>query len=393
MKKQIESSLHNAVSQLPHPSAEKIWSETAQKMNEHDYITRQSGASSAAGRRRSGSLARRLNTGLAALLLFVAVGLWSGQNLLVDTLVDIDVNPSFEITANKKERVLKVVALNADAEQVLAGRDFSGWDIEATVETLALSMADNNYFDGGAQAALLSVANKDEARRLDIEQRLANILLAVINMQGGGTVVMQELSGSVRSAAGSDYSAGKARVIEQLLAADATLSLEQLLSMSMAQLLALAERNGQTFSYIGLPLSYIGLPLEAYDDWDDDDDDGIDDDDLDDDELDDLWESVWGDDWDDIDDGGWHNDDDDDDNGYDDDGYGDDDNDDDNGYADNGNNNSNDDGGDDGYDDNGNNDDDNGYDDNSDDDNNGYDDNGNNDGDDDNDDDGDDDDD
>lgn len=62
----------------------------------------------------------------AIAVLLLAAGVWGGMyyanNVQVDSIISLDVNPSLEITTNKKDTVLEVKAVNADARAVLPAR-------------------------------------------------------------------------------------------------------------------------------------------------------------------------------------------------------------------------------------------------------------------------------
>ena len=99
---------------------------------------------------------------IAALLL--AAGVWGGiyyaNNVQVDSIISIDVNPSLEITTNKQDVVLEVKAVNTDAKAVLDGMELRGTNLQTAVNAIIGSMLKQGYLtDGGENEILVTVQN------------------------------------------------------------------------------------------------------------------------------------------------------------------------------------------------------------------------------------------
>ena len=65
----------------------------------------------------------------------------------MDSIVGLDVNPSVELSINRKERVLKADALNEDARTILQGMDLKGVELNVAVNAIVGSMVSNGYLD------------------------------------------------------------------------------------------------------------------------------------------------------------------------------------------------------------------------------------------------------
>ena len=155
MKRKIETSLHRAMDQLPQPDYWTVAEAPVQKMEVHDYVTRQD-VSVRPVRRRAPPLA------LAACALALAVGLYSYFRFFqIYSVVDLTVNPSFALALNRGDQVRNVTALNGDAEAILEGRSYRGWTLEATVENLLDGLAAQGYLTSADDAVDVAVNSKD----------------------------------------------------------------------------------------------------------------------------------------------------------------------------------------------------------------------------------------
>ena len=155
MKRKIETSLRRAMDQLPQPDYWTVAEAPVQKMEVHDYVTRQD-VSVRPVRRRALPLA------LAACALALAVGLYSYFRFFqIYSVVDLTVNPSFALALNREDQVRNVTALNGDAEAILEGRSYRGWTLEATVENLLDGLAAQGYLTSADDAVDVAVNSKD----------------------------------------------------------------------------------------------------------------------------------------------------------------------------------------------------------------------------------------
>lgn len=181
---------------------------------------------------------------IAALLL--AVGVWGGiyyaNNVQVDSIISLDVNPSLEITTNKQDTVLEVKAVNADAGAVLDGMELRGTNLQTAVNAIIGSMLKQGYLaDGGENEILVTVqnGNPDKVQELqsmiDTSLQNSSINVPVTN----GTV---ENNAEARVLADQyQISVGKASYILELTAADPTLNVSKLAGMSIQELTALKD--------------------------------------------------------------------------------------------------------------------------------------------------------
>ncbi len=194
---------------------------------------------------------RWLGIAAAACLLLVC-GLFGGNyysnNLVVDSIVDIDVNPGIEISTNRNDVVLNVTAVNSDAEKVLDGMNLKNTELKVAVNAIIGSMVKNGYLVNGESGILVTVQNKDEKRATHIRNLILsdihaslqdnNITASIVNQTVTDNADAKEL------AEAQGISFGKATLILNLCAKDAALSPDTLAKMSIREIAALVvEKN------------------------------------------------------------------------------------------------------------------------------------------------------
>ena len=280
MREPLEESLNRAIDQLPHPSLQELSRIPVPLMDAHDEMTRQHPP------RRPAAL--RLASCAAALLLLFGSGGWYLQTRAVASVIDLDVNPGFEITANRRSRVLEITPVGAEDWKNLPDIDFRNMPLEDAVASLVDGLCRAGYLREPESVLLLSVGGSNAAQ---IEQSLTERIGSVLEtQQSGASVVRQSLpeSSQLRSQArGYQVSEGRLHLVNQILSQEPAFSREKLLEMSVSELVSLAGRYG--FALDGMPESKTEeyspmLPDQssAGKDMGDDSDDDSDDDDPDD---------------------------------------------------------------------------------------------------------------
>lgn len=171
-------------------------------------------------------LYRRLRAaGLAAAACLCVAALGGGvagyQNRRVESVIGIDVNPSIELSVNRNGKVLKAVALNRDAEVILADMDLEYVDLDIAVNALIGSMVRNGYLTELDNAILVTVANDDSEKAsvlrqdvvIDIEASLEayQVEAVVYDQQAPEDDTVMELAEAY------DISYGKAYFLQELV--------------------------------------------------------------------------------------------------------------------------------------------------------------------------------
>lgn len=183
MKDKIETSLRRAAEQLPQPDFQAMADTPVQPLEVHDYVTRQEFLPP----RRRFPLAAAV---LAVCVLALCAGLWAYfQFFQVYSVVDLRVNPAFAIELDRRDQVKAVNPLSEDAQPILEGRSYRGWDLETTVEALLDDLWSGGYLDDGAQVDVaVNSKSADHGRDLreDVEEIIAE-KLAELSAGGGNT--------------------------------------------------------------------------------------------------------------------------------------------------------------------------------------------------------------
>lgn len=214
----------------------------------------------------------------AIAVLLVAAGVWGGMyytnNVHIDSVISLDVNPGIEITANKQNRVLEVRAVNQDANAVLDGMELKGTNLTTAVNAIIGSMLQKGYLaDNGENEILVTVQNGNPAKVKELKNMIDSALQS-------RSVDIPVISGTAESsdeakALADQYqiSMGKASYILELAAADPSLDVSALAGMSVKELNALknggatdpehTQQNGNTITSTSTPETSSTAPSAA----------------------------------------------------------------------------------------------------------------------------------
>lgn len=182
MKDKIETSLRRAAEQLPQPDFQAMADTPVQPLEVHDYVTRQEFLPP----RRRFPLAA---AALALCALVLCAGLWAYfQFFQVYSVVDLRVNPAFAIELDRRDQVKSVNALSEDAQPILEGRSYQGWDLETTVDALLDDLWAGGYLDDGAQVDV-AVNSKSTDHGRDLREEVEEIISEKLEeLSGGGAL-------------------------------------------------------------------------------------------------------------------------------------------------------------------------------------------------------------
>ena len=213
----------------------------------------------------------------AAAVLVLAVGIGGGYHIYaerrVDSLVELDVNPSLEMKLNRDDKVLEARALNDDAQQILDGMDLKGTDWNVAVNALIGSLVKHGYIDELSNSVLITVENDDPAKQDDLNRRLTEEISRLLSSRSvDGAILSQSLTAddTLRKLADDHHiSTGKAALIQEVIALHPTLTFEELAARSINELNLLkgdkAESTGIISTGTASDKAYIGTKkaLEA----------------------------------------------------------------------------------------------------------------------------------
>ena len=241
---QIKKSLNRAVDQLPQPSLQKIMDTPVVKMEQMDTATRQEPLKNSWFQKLcSPAQVRHVAAVCGCLLFFFAAGIggvYSYENILVDSIVDMDVNPSFELKINKKDRVLSFTPLNEDAAQAAEGHTYKDWNVEDAVKDLYRIMEEKEYLTDDRRTVLISVENKNPNRVSQLQGQLSDCIrkTAEESKKTVRIVTQEKKKDQALNQTAQNYhiSSGKLQFIRMMTAAYPDLDEETLSKMSMEEL-------------------------------------------------------------------------------------------------------------------------------------------------------------
>ena len=192
--------------------------------------------------------------GLAAACAAIVVGLGAliySLNAVTDSSISIDVNPSIEIITNKRDKVIKVNALNEDAEKVIGAMKLDDTGLDVTVNELVSAMVEYGYISADKRDILVTVENKNEEKAKSIRDRVDNdITEALIKLEIKPNLVSQTADRHKKNddiqkqADENGISYGKALMISKLREEYPVLADEKLETMSTHEILLLLDSLG-----------------------------------------------------------------------------------------------------------------------------------------------------
>lgn len=199
-------------------------------------------------------LKRRMHMiGTAAAACFCAVlvtgGVYAYQNKQVESVIGIDVNPSIELSVNRKDKILSAQALNTDAVEIIDGMDLKGVDLDIAVNAVIGSMVKHGYLQDLENAILVTVNNdsvsKAKALRSTVVEDIQDSLkenqveAVVYDQQAVETDEVKTLA----EQHGISY--GKAYFLEELISQSPELSMDDMDRLSTMTMEEIAKEIGK----------------------------------------------------------------------------------------------------------------------------------------------------
>lgn len=193
---------------------------------------------------------RRITASAAALALIIGLGAGFGvyrANRAVAATVSLDVNPSVELTVNRKDRILSVNANNEDGKTILGDMDLTGSNLEVAVNAIVGSMVRNGYLNELANSVLVSVDSADAAVGAALQEKLAQEISVILEGDSfSGAVISQtvEKNDELNNQAQEYHiSLGKANLIQQIVSQDSRYTFEELADRSINELKLISESS------------------------------------------------------------------------------------------------------------------------------------------------------
>lgn len=148
-------------------------------------------------------------------------------NNQVDSIIDFDVNPSIEISTNRKEKIIKVIALNDDGKEILDDMNLKNVDLEVGINAIIGSMLKNGYITEVQNSILVSVKNDNTKKAEKLQREISEDINEILKGQNiKGAVLTQSYNNDDEDdkletlAKKYNISEGKARLINKVLKAE-----------------------------------------------------------------------------------------------------------------------------------------------------------------------------
>lgn len=177
-------------------------------------------------------------------------GSWRTANT-VDSVIMLDVNPSISLTVNADEKVISAQALNKDAEIILGEMDLKGTGLDVAVNALIGSMLQHGYLDmeNFENSILVSVENSDQERAAQLQAQVSGAISRILKASDitDPLILTQSVnSDDALTALAGEYSisTGKAALIQEVVAQDASLTFEALAPLSVNEIVWIADSRG-----------------------------------------------------------------------------------------------------------------------------------------------------
>ena len=181
---------------------------------------------------------------LAVALLGGLGGYYYGQNYAVATTVSLDVNPSIQLEVNRSEKILTCTGLNDEGREILAsmngGADLEGSKLNVAVNAIVGAIVRAGYLDSLSSAILISVEDSNAARGERLQAQLVAEVDGVLQTAANSAGVLSQYltvdAGLNQQAQQNNISSGKAVLVNQVLALNASLDFEKLAALSVEEL-------------------------------------------------------------------------------------------------------------------------------------------------------------
>lgn len=157
----------------------------------------------------------------------------------VETIIDIDVNPSIELRINSEDRVVKVIAVNADAREILDGMKLEGAQTKVAINAIVGSMVNHGYFEE-ERPILVSVESKNKGTLAKKKKTVVSDINEIVDTYSvNATVISQTFEiddNSDKMVDKFDISQGKAALIARIREIDESQAEDELALMSISEL-------------------------------------------------------------------------------------------------------------------------------------------------------------
>ena len=191
----------------------------------------------------------QLAAACVALVLLVGGIFYYRGNLMVDSLVDLDVNPGIELLTNQKNRVLEAYATNGDGDKVLSGMDLQNVDLQVALNAIVGSMVQQGYMTKDTKGVLVTVQNKDQKKADNLRKLVVKEMEIALSTEDMNAAVFHQVISTQNNNASAfarknNISLGKAVFVLNLANKASSLNAKELAKMKISEIAKLvADKN------------------------------------------------------------------------------------------------------------------------------------------------------
>ena len=191
----------------------------------------------------------QLAAACVALILLVGGIFYYRGNLMVDSLVDLDVNPGIELLTNQKNRVLEAYATNGDGDKVLSGMDLHNVDLQVALNAIVGSMVQQGYMTKDTKGVLVTVQNKDQKKAETLRKLVVKEMEIALSTEDMNAAVFHQVisiqnNNASAFARKNNISLGKAVFVLNLANKASSLNAKELAKMKISEIAKLvADKN------------------------------------------------------------------------------------------------------------------------------------------------------
>ena len=191
----------------------------------------------------------QLAAACVALILLVGGIFYYRGNLMVDSLVDLDVNPGIELLTNQKNRVLEAYATNGDGDKVLSGMDLHNVDLQVALNAIVGSMVQQGYMTKDTKGVLVTVQNKDQKKAETLRKLVVKEMEIALSTEDMNAAVFHQVisiqnNNASAFARKNNISLGKAVFVLNLANKARSLNAKELAKMKISEIAKLvADKN------------------------------------------------------------------------------------------------------------------------------------------------------
>lgn len=189
--------------------------------------------------RKTGLIAAMAVCLVAVFALVLGITMFGGESK-ASAIVSLDVNPSVQIEVDEDGKVIKALAMNDDAAEIIGTMDLSGSTLEVAVNAIVGAMVRAGKLSEIQNSILLSV----NAKNAELEKQISDRLTAEVNkaMQESGlgaAILSQSVADDKELAALAEkygITEGKAQLIKKILGLAPQYTFESLVGLTVNEL-------------------------------------------------------------------------------------------------------------------------------------------------------------